>query len=404
MAYLIEATAGKVDVSEALTPDIGAKAQKANLSVRHYVNQQFPQADLKVGQAYDQILASCGLSLDPQSKNIFGLRDATVAEVLEGSFLASNVRDHTSPFGTAARTLFPYAVTDMVENKLKRDYITDGVVFSSMVANEQAIATEMFEQPVIDYGTLGGPEQAQAQRIAQFALPPRVLRFSTSTRIRTLPTYGIMMEFSQQALRATTLDTVALVTARYVEKERDERVYRYLSSLFAGDDDMNTGAVSSVATVALDPACPAKTITHKAWVKFLARNRRVRQITHVIADHDTYLLVEGRSGRPGTNNYDPSLARIDPQMTVMNSGFGNDVKWLIVDPATEGGPVPANTIWAVDARDAITRVSNTSANYAAAESFALRRSESMVMHWSEEVYRTMGNTDLRSFDVLTISQ
>lgn len=403
MAFLIEAGGGKVDVTEAITTDIGAQAQKANLSVRHYINQVFPQADLKVGQAYDQILASCGLSLDPAGKNVFGLRSATVAEVLNGGFMASNVKDSASPFGTAARSLFPYAVIDMVESKKKRDYETDTVMFNSMVANRLAIAGESFEQPIIDYGTANGPEQAQAQRIAQFSLPPRVMRFSTSDRIRKLPTYGIMMEFSQQALRASTLDLVALTLDRYMQVEKDQRVYSYLSSLFAGDSDMNTGAVSAVTTTSLDSTATGGVVTHKAWVKFLARNRKFRKITHVIGDIDTYLKVEGRTGRPGSNNYDPTLARIDPQAVAANVGFGNDVKWFITDPATDGGPVPANTVWALDASDAITMVTNTSANYQAAESFALRRSESLVVHWSEEVYRTMGNTDLRSFDVLTIA-
>lgn len=403
MAFIIEANGGRVDVAEKITPDIGAQAQKANLSVRHYINQMFPQADMKVGTAYDQILASCGLSLSPEGRNVFGLRDATVAEVLNGGFMASNVQDNASPFGTAARSLFSYAVIDAIESKRKRDYQTDMQVFSSMVSTELAVGGEAFEQPVIDYGTPNGPEQAKAQRIAQFSMPPRVMRFSTSDRIRKLPTYGIMLEFSQQALRSSTLDMVALSVARYMEIEKDERVYSYLSALFAGDADMNTGAVSAVTTTSLDAAATGGVVTHRAWVKFLARNRKVRTVTHVIGDIDTYLKVEGRTGRPGSNNYDPTLARIDPQAGAVNVGFGNDVKWFITDPASEGGPVPANTVWAVDATDAITRVSNTTANYQAAESFALRRSESMVIHWSEEVYRTMGNTDLRSFDVLTIA-
>jgi hypothetical protein len=213
-----------------------------------------------------------------------------------------------------------------------------------------------------------------------------------------------MMEFSQQALRASTLDLVALTLDRYMQVEKDQRVYSYLSSLFAGDSDMNTGAVSAVTTTSLDSSATGGVVTHKAWVKFLARNRKFRKITHVIGDINAYLAIEGRTGRPGSNNYDPTLARIDPQAVAANVGFGNDVKWFITDPATDGGPVPANTVWALDASDAITMVTNTSANYQAAESFALRRSESLVVHWSEEVYRTMGNTDLRSFDVLTITQ
>jgi hypothetical protein len=123
----------------------------------------------------------------------------------------------------------------------------------------------------------------------------------------------------------------------------------------------------------------------------------------LIGDIDAYLAVEGRTGRPGSNNYDPTLARIDPQARTVNVGFGNDVKWFIVDSAAEGGPVPANTIWALDASRGIVRVRNTAASYEAAEDFVMSRKQAMRIDWSEDVYRMFGNTELRAFDVLTIS-
>jgi hypothetical protein len=87
----------------------------------------------------------------------------------------------------------------------------------------------------------------------------------------------------------------------------------------------------------------------------------------------------------------------------MPVGFGNDVQVVLVDAAADGGPVPASTIYAVDATYAISRVTNSQAAYNAVEDFAMRRTTSMRMDWSEEVYRTWGDSDLRAFDVLTIS-
>ena len=405
MAFYQDKNGVTQHVDAAITPEMYKEATDSNLTVAQLLNRKFSDADLTVGTAAAQIYASEGLTLT--GKNPFGLRNVTTAEVLDGksgfSAAGGNVKDNGSPFGTASRILFPAALVDMVEAAVAKDYTTDGAMFNQMVAQELAIANEAFEQPVIDYGTRGGPEQAKAQRIAQFAEPPVLMRFGTSQRIRKLPTYGIMLEFSQQALRATTLDMVALTVNRYMQIEKDQRVYNYISDLFNGNGDLITGAVSAVTTTSLDSAATGGVVTHKSWVKFLARNRKYRKVTHVIADIDTYLKVEGRTGRPGSNNYDPTLARIDPQAVAMNVGFGNDVKWFIVDSAADGGPVPANTVYAIDATKAITRVSNTSANYSAAETFALRRSEAMVMHWSEEVYRLFGDTDLKPFDALTIA-
>jgi hypothetical protein len=403
MAFYQDKSGNIQKVDAAITPELYKEATDNNLTVAQLLNRKFADADLSIGTAAAQIYASEGLALT--GKNPFGLRNVTTAEVLDGKsgFSASNVKDNGTPFGTASRTLFPAALVDMVEAAIVKDYTTDGQMFDRMVAQELAIANEAFEQPVITYGTRGGPEQIAAQRVAQFSEPPTIMRFGTSDRIRKLPTFGIMLEFSQQALRSTTLDMVAMIVNRQMMVEKDGRVYSYINDLFNGNGDLVTGAVSAVTTTSLDSAATGGVVTHKSWVKFLARNRKYRKITHVIADIDTYLKVEGRTGRPGSNNYDPTLARIDPQAVAMNVGFGNNVQWFIVDSAADGGPVPANTVYAIDAAQAITRVSNTSANYTAAETFALRRSEAMVMHWSEAVYRTAGDSELKPFDVLTIA-
>jgi hypothetical protein len=87
---------------------------------------------------------------------------------------------------------------------------------------------------------------------------------------------------------------------------------------------------------------------------------------------------------------------------MMNAGFGNDVKFFLVDSAADGGPVPDNTLYALDASVAISRVTNTAAAYSAVEEYAMKRSTAMRLDWSEDVFRSL-DTDLRPFDVLTIS-
>ena len=122
-----------------------------------------------------------------------------------------------------------------------------------------------------------------------------------------------------------------------------------------------------------------------------------------MGDISAYLAVEGRTGRPGSNNYDPTLSRIDPQAVASNVGFGNDVQWMIVDDASAGGPVPAGTVYALDSSQAICKVTNTAAAYSATEEFVLKRSQAMRMDWSEDVYRLWGDAELKPFDILTIA-
>lgn len=367
------------------------------------INRQYADANPNIGPAFAQFKLSAGL-VRADEPNPMGIRSAVIGAVLDGTAgIQANVQQNQTPFGTASRSFTSIAIIDEVMSEIQKDRETDAVVFNEMVAVNQSVTSEHFEQPVVDYKTKGGPESAQAARVAQGAEPPKMLFFKTSDRIRRLGAWTIGMEWTDQALRNTTIDYVARTTAHYLRVEQDERVYRYLSNLFQGDGDLVVGAVPSVNSSALDTASTGGVLTHKAYVKFLARNRKYRKITHLVMDIDTYLKFESRSGRPGSNAYDPRLTVIDPQASMVNNTFGADVRIFLVDSAAEGGPVPANTIWAIDASIAITKITNTAAAYNAVEDYAMKRTTAMRMDWSEEVFRTLGDSELRPFDSLVIS-
>jgi hypothetical protein len=214
------------------------------------------------------------------------------------------------------------------------------------------------------------------------------------------------MQWSDQSLRATTLDFVTMSVARYLQIERDERVYNYLSEAFTGGGDLITTAVSSVTSTSLDSASTGGVLTHKAWLLWLARNRKYRKITHVACSISDYLKIEGRTGRPGTVAYDPRMAGalLAGQAAVpINVSFGDDVRVFLVEDASAGGPIPAGEVWGLDARVALTRVINSGASFSALEEYAMKRSSMMRFDWSEGVFRTFGDTDLRAFDRLVIA-
>lgn len=381
------------------------EAHDANLSLPAFLNRKYGGAANPVhGSVFHQLCASEGVYLP--AKNDMQLRAAPIGDILEGkaslTFDAATTQQRSTDYGgTQARILFPAAVVDMIENSLQKDLQTDTNLFNQMVALNLGVASDTFEQPVINYSTLNGPDganRAKAQRIAQLAEPAAMAQFTTSQNPRRLPTWSIGAEFSQQALRTTTLDLVALSLARFMAVESDGRVYEMLSNLWTGDPDFDPTAISAVTSTTLNGSATAGVLTHKAWLKWLYRNRKYRRISHVICDLDTYLKIEGRTGRPGSIGVlDPTLPRIDPQATALNP-YVDNVKVMLVDSAAEGGPVPANTVWGVDARFGIVKVSNTSAAYTAAETFALKRAEAFRIDWSEAAYRQWD----AAFDVLTI--
>lgn len=383
------------------------EAHDANLSVPAFLNRKYGgQVSANDGSVFHQLCASQGVYLP--KKNDLQLRAATVDDILSGraalQFEAAGVQERNSDYGgTQSRILFPAAVVDMIENSLQRDLTTDTTLFDKMVALNLGVASDTFEQPIINYSTLNGPDgttnRAKAQRIAQLAEPAAMASFTTSQTPRRLPTWSIGAEFSQQALRNTTLDLVALSLARFMAVEKDGRVYEMLSALWSGDPDMNdSAAITAVTSSTLNGSATSGTLTHKAWLKWLYRNRKTRRISHIICDLDTYLKIEGRTGRPGSIGVlDPTLPKIDPQATALNP-YVDNVQVMLVEAAADGGPVPANTVWGVDARFGIVKVSNTQAAYTAAETFALKRAEAFRIDWSETAYRQFDG----AFDVLTI--
>lgn len=408
MAFFVD-TQGAVQQVTDLSPQIYEDANRANRTVAQHINTIYKNADTKIGTAFQQLCGSAGV-VRHGSDNPFGVRPATIAEVLDGTSgfdAAANTQDRSGAFGPASRILFPAAIIEMMEDVVQPDRKTDEVVYNDMVAITVPISGDHFDQPILSYANAGGANTgangAKAQRIAQLAQAPTILTLTTSERSRKIPTYGIGIEMSQQAMRATTIDLLALTVNRFTEIERDARVYSYLSNIFAGDLDNNIGAVSAVTSNSLDSNATAGVLTHKACLKFLATDRKKRKITHLMGDINAYLAWEGRTGRPGSNNYDPTLARIDPQAAMMNQGFGNDVKWFLTDLASAGGPVPASTVWAIDASKGIMMVTNTEADFRATEQFILRRSEAIAWHWAAEAYRLFGDSELTAYAVLTIS-
>ena len=408
MAFIVTAD-GKQE-RFAIEATVYPEARAAGLTVEEHLNQKYgANVDMKFGTPFKQILASEGLL--PAAQNKFGIRSKTLEHVLNnvgtGASAAAVVDRKTDPFGSQSRVLFPIAVIAAIEDAVQPDRVTDDVVFRQMAATKVSISGDTYAQPILDYNVAGGPNSlqngAKAGRVVQLGQVPTMMTLTTSDKYNTIPTYGIGIEFSDKALKNSTLDLFTLSLNRYLQIEKDQRVYGYISNLFAGDIDQGSAAVATVTSNSLDAAATGGVMTHRAWVKFLAANRKKRHLDYLICDIDTYLKIEGRTGRPGSNNYDPTLARIDPQMVPASPvPFGADVKWMIVDSAAEGGPVPANTVWALDSSQAFMIIENTDGSYSATEAFILRQSTTMIWTWSEEC-RRLFPSDLTAFSALLIS-
>jgi hypothetical protein len=369
------------------------------------INREYAKGvDLSLGTPFEQMKAAAGL-IRPSKNDPFGLRPALIGDVLSGKSFA-NVQQQTSPFGTASKYFVNVAVISEILSEVQKDRMTDAATFDGAVGQELTVDQNHFEQPVIVMNTLGGPEQAKASRVSQGATPPKMLVIGTAERVRTIGAWNIGITFTDQMMQNFTLDAAALTIGQYLKVERDERVYRYINDLFLGGSDMITTTVPTSTSTSYDPLSTGGVLTHKAWLLFLAARRKFGNMTHVFLTPKTYVQVEGRTGRPGSNNYDPTLPRIDPNVTPANTaqiGFGNNIQYVIVDPVTDGGPIPDGECWFLNKNTAVTRVTNTAAAYQATVRDELARTSALRIDWAEEVFRTFGDTELSPFRRLVIA-
>lgn len=345
-------------------------AGEAGMTLPQYINANFPVA-AGAPSAWEQILASEGIFVKPDRE--FGIRATTMEAMLNGQIQAGAVVKDAVP---TSRILFPAVILSAIENKMMANMAMTPNAFEQMVAVDDTITGDRYERPVLDFSK---PEAGRSAGIAQLAEPQTMMTLTTSDIARKIPTFSLGLMVSEQALRATTLDFVAMSIARQNMVERHARTNEQILMLLNGDTDMGYAALSTlsgkvVRANTLDAGITASgNLSQKAWMKWLFRNSTKRTITHIITDIDTALAIENRSGKPTVQTDNPNSVRLDTLFQVMNPTWPGQVKLFLTDDANW----PANTILGIDASAAIHRVTSTNASYQAIEQFVLRRAQAL---------------------------
>lgn len=375
-----------VDLSVSMYKD----AYEAGQSLPQLLATKYPTNAEKHGSAFEQLMEQCGIFV--RGNKEFGIRASTMQEVLNPKDAAGLVTREGIP---ASRIMFPATLLGVIENKLSVDLESDANAFDNAIAQDDSIATDKFERPVLNFS---GAEAGRSAPVAQLAKPQSMLSITVSDKSMRIPTWGIGMEISEQALATTPIDLVGLAMARQAAVERNERAHNHILSLLNGDTDLSMGSLASiggkvVTALSLDAAATSG-ITHMAWITWLGTNSKKRKITHVFTDVKGMLAIELRAGRPNsTDNIQGVTQRTNTTFTVANPKWESNVQVILVDnPAW-----PAGTIMGLDARYGIHRVSSLSAQYSAIEEFALRRATALRVDSGEMVYRLFDE----AFEVLT---
>lgn len=376
--------------------NIYQEAHDRGMTLDAYLASEYKTDEAKYGSVLQQMMASAGLYTkdDPS----LGIRKPTMKQVYDGScdsqFKAQGSAI-TADAIPASRILFPAAVLQLVENQLYGNRNSEIAMFDTFIASKQVIAGSRYEYPVLDYTR---PEQARSSRIAQLAEPNLMMTLTVSEKGGTVPTFSLGLMISDQALQSQTLDFVALSMTRQAEVEAADRLDACIEAMINGDVDVGQAALTAKTVDQFDTSITeAGVITQKAWLKWLAFNRRIRTIDVCMMTIDTFLLLEARQGKPlktEDSTDAPFSQRPDVIPTLMNLSIGA-VKVYIVEDTV----IPDNIIVGFDSRYAMRKITNSQANYQAAEQMVLRRANAMRWDWGYTVHRLYDE----AWDMLSLS-
>ena len=369
------------------------KAADAGLSVPQYLATHFPTNADKYGSTFEQALEQAGVFVKGDKGT--GIHSSKLEDVLGRSAASGAITIDGHP---APRILFPAAILSAIENRLQAGVEDDNSTpnaFDKMVAFDESVDGDRFVRPVFDFSQA---ESARSMPTAQLAMPPVVLGVSASTVARTIPSWAIGVEISEQAQRAWSLDLLSLVVSKQAMKERAERAENYVLSLLNGDPDIQTAPLSAIAGKVMSAhsidASATSGLTQKAWLGWLSRNQTTRKISTIITDLEGAMAIENRVGRPTSNdNLNGVTQRLDTKFNVLNAMWPTQVDIYI----TNNPAWPAKTVVGFDKRFGIHRVKSLTASYQAVEQFVLKRSTAMRIDNGELAYRLYDD----AFEVLT---
>lgn len=382
----------------ALSLDTYKAAYDAKLTLGQYVNSKYRTDPKKHGTVFAQMMASAGLFL--RSDNAYGVKPPTMAEMLNGDAakIAVNLGAVVRPDGSksdtiSGRLLFPAALLEMVENSLRPNIETYIGAFMSMVATTVNVNSPKYEQPIVNFTKA---RNSRSNPIAQLDKPAMMATFTVSEVSKTLPTYAIGLEFSEQAMKAMTIDFIAKCISEQQVFERASRMTDDLVGIVVGDVDSGQSALTGFAASTLDAAATGGVLTQKAWVKYLRANWMKMTITDVICDIDTYLAIQNRTGRPTRNDQSTTDERLNTVPQISLPGIPGQVNVFV----TDGSPLGTNTMLGLDRSKAFRRVVYTGAAYSEIEQWVLRRGYGMRMDWSERI-ESLGFAE--SFSLMTLT-
>lgn len=363
------------EMSKEVDESVYRKAAENGQSLRQYLDETTTDADLSFGSPTTQMMATSGLSDMP------GFNSPTMKEVDSGRAAAQ--AGFRSPDGNgdtnnlASRLLYPQAILETISSELRDDGSDIIGKYNEMVAVTRSVNSKKVDQPIIN---TTNPENSRSGEIAELAEPETLVTITTGDRSYRIPSHSIGLTISDEAMDATTIDLVNTVMNAQARRERIAMIEGQLRALVLGDKDRGIEALPVKYFQDFDGAITASgQVTKKAYIKWLREDYRFRTVSHVLTDLDTVLDLDNQllPSQTGTDS-----SKIITPFTGMNLDLTPP---KMVDFSQE--IFGKGMMVGLDARNAIQRFINVSANYEAVERFAIRKANSFRVDYGEMATR-----------------
>lgn len=350
-------------------PQLYSQAAKTGISPRQLINRMAADAArdhggvaTKHGDAYTQAVLDSGLVANHK----LGEKAMTFGQLMSADL---NVNSTRAPSGddttTAAQVLYPMTILEaLVQNPTVKDNGFLGNV-SKLFADTQNVTTGRVDQPII---RMKSSEDAPSHQTAQLAAPATMMEITLGDRQYRIPSEGIGMMVSQEALEATTLDLMTIAITRQAMGQRIRMAKQQLNGIINGDADLNQKPLKVRKFSEFDPSANGK-FTKLGWLKMLRENRYEYTRTRGLLTLDTAVAMDNEL--TASYKLGPDAHTIQAPFSGIDLDCPNPT-FMDLDDDILGS---SNRIVLLDPTAAMRRVINISAEYQGIEDFIMRKAK-----------------------------
>jgi len=358
-----------------------AAAAEEELSLTQYMSRKFPTDESRFGTVMSQALASNGIHIKSDPK--LGIKSSPMKDVFNGVKIQAGAI--TSPDGTgnttpAGRLFFPEVILQTIAANLEADKGDFFEGYENLLAGTETVNAPEFKRAKIN---LTAPEDSEAMSTAQLAEPVAMVSVTAADSTTPIPSKGIGLMISDQAIASTSFDLINTVMARQAKGEKLRMVKASLDDCFNGNTDLGLAALTPFNADTLDDTIDSDgLLTQKAWIHYLRDDYETITLTNLVCTIDTALAIENRTGRLNISSDDPQSPRIDSLFSIDNLGLKAPRVFLV-----DSSVVQENRIVGLDNEFALRRYINVSASYSAVEEFLLRRAKALRVDFGQTTTR-----------------